>query len=216
MNSKLRQITQLMRFVELQKVVQKLFFQLLDILKPMAATAFVVILLNVTGLMSSVSYLGHWAILQTGLEDASAESTMNEDFDFQFDVKNLEGNKVPFNQFKGKVVFLNIWATWCGPCRAEMASIQKLYSKIDKQKVVFVMLSIDQDGDQRKVIDYLHKKEFTFPAYMPSGYLPSQLQVKLIPTTFIISPEGKIVKKEVGSTQFDTKKFQNFLEELSH
>ncbi|HWA34220.1 MAG TPA: TlpA disulfide reductase family protein, partial [Cyclobacteriaceae bacterium] len=132
-----------------------------------------------------------------------------------FTIQDLQGNKIPFEQFQGKVIFLNLWATWCGPCRAEMAGIERLYSKIDKSSIAFVMLSLDRDSDKNKVISYMQSKGFTFPGFMPSGYLPAQLKVPEIPTTFIISKEGKIVRKEVGSMRYDTPKFQKFLEGLS-
>jgi thiol-disulfide isomerase/thioredoxin len=205
-----------MRFDNYKDHAKNIIFKALKVLKPVVTAVLLIILLQTTGLMSSVSYVGQWAILQTGLKDAGDEvDTESEDFDFQFTIKDLDGNKASFNQFKGKVIFLNLWATWCGPCRAEMASIQKLYDKVDKEKIAFVMLSIDRDSDKGKIIDYLKKREFTFNAYQPSGYLPSQLKVPAIPTTFIISKDGKIVRKEVGSMRYDTSKFQKFLEDLS-
>ncbi len=195
---------------------KKIIFKLISIIKPAFLAILIIVLLQVTGLMSSVSSLEQWAILQTGLKDASDEVlTEEESFDYEFTIKDLQGNKVTFDQFKGKVVFLNLWATWCGPCRAEMAGIQQLYEKVDKSKVTFIMLSLDKDSDHAKIVDYVQKKAFTFNVYQPSGYLPTQLKVPSIPTTFVISKEGKIVRKEVGSMRYDTTKFQNFLEELS-
>ena len=196
--------------------LKKSILQLAPILKPVAVSLAMVVLLQATGLMSSASYLSQRALLATGLRDASAEKAMiNEDFDFQFTIKDLEGNKLSFDQYKGKVIFLNLWATWCGPCRAEMPGIQNLYVKMDHEKVAFIMLSIDKDSDKGKIVDYLKKREFTFKAYQPSGYLPEQLRIPSIPTTFIISKEGKIVRKEVGSMRYDTSKFKKFLEDLS-
>ena len=196
--------------------LKKQIFQLLNFLKPAAIAFALVLLLQVTGLMSSVSYLSQRALLATGLKDASTDKVVKEeDFDFKFIIKDLKGNKLAFDQFKGKVIFLNMWATWCGPCRAEMPGIQNLYSKVNKDKITFIMLSIDKDGDKGKIVDYLEKRAFTFSAYQPSGYLPQQLQVPSIPTTFVISKDGKIVMKEVGSMSYDTPKFQKFLEELS-
>lgn len=186
-------------------------------IKPIVVAALVVVALQVTGLMGAASQATQWALLQTGLRDADdVTSASSTPFDYNFTIKDLQGNRIPFDQFKGKVVFLNLWATWCGPCRAEMPGIQQLYEKSDKEKVAFVMLSIDRDSDRSKVSDYISKRGFTFQAYMPSGYLTEQLQVPSIPTTFVISKEGLIVKKEVGSMEYNTPKFQRFLEELSN
>jgi thiol-disulfide isomerase/thioredoxin len=154
-------------------------------------------------------------VLKTGLLDAETEITKSEDFDYQFTIKNLSGNKFPFDKYKGKVVFINLWATWCGPCRAEMAGIQKLYSSIASDSIAFVMLSLDRDTDQEKVVKYVNTKGFTFPVYLPSGRLTQQLTVPSIPTTFVIGRDGKIAAKEVGTTNFNTEKFKKFLRQLN-
>ncbi len=201
--------------------IEKLARQLFSFLKPFIVAAVILVFLNITGLISSVSFASNWIILQTGLRDAGTTRTSEKEdaseqaFNFDFTIQDLEGNKIPFEQFRGKVIFLNLWATWCGPCRAEMPGIEKLYSKIDKSQIAFVMLSLDKDSDKNKVISYLKNKGFSFPGFMPSGYLPEQLKVPEIPTTFIISKDGKVIRKEVGSMRYDTPKFQKFLEGLS-
>jgi thiol-disulfide isomerase/thioredoxin len=121
----------------------------------------------------------------------------SETFDYSLVLKDLKGNKVMMDQFKGKVIFLNEWATWCGPCRAEMPSIQKLYDAVNKD-IVFVMLSRDQPDDTPKIIKYISAIAFTFPVFQPAGDLPKQLDSPSIPASWIISKDGKIVKKEIG------------------
>lgn len=188
--------------------------QVINIIKPWAGAILIVVFLHFTGLLSSISFLAQSAILKTGLMDAAAVSEKETiDFNYDFSIKDLEGNKINFGQFKDKVVFLNLWATWCGPCRAEMPTIQKLYEKMaDDPNVVFVMLSIDKDKDLPKVVRYLKDKGYTFDGYMPSGYLTEQINVPSIPTTFIISKKGKILSKEVGTTNFNTNRFYKFLQ----
>lgn len=191
--------------------------RIIKFLKPWAGAVLIVAALHFTGLLSSISFLAQSAILKTGLMNASAE-TVKEDIDFNYDfqIKDLNGNRLDFRKFENKVVFLNLWATWCGPCRAEMPTIQKLYEKMNGDpNVAFVMLSIDKDKDLPKVIRYLKDKEYTFNGYMPSGYLTEQLNVPSIPTTFVISKEGKILTKEVGTTNFNTNRFYKFLKEES-
>jgi hypothetical protein len=73
------------------------------------------------------------------------------------------------------------------------------------------MLSIDKDKALQKVESYIKSNNYTFPVFMPSGYLAQQLQVPSIPTTFVISREGKVVMKEVGTRNYDTKKMLEFL-----
>src|SRR5262245_56215355 len=135
--------------------------QLFGLVKPFLAAVLVVLALQATGLISSVSYFSQWALLHSGFKDADTEADVSADtFDYQFMIKDLKGNRYSFEKYKNKVVFLNVWAQWCGPCRAEMAVIQKLYERTDTSRVAFVMLSIDKDADLRKVTGYLEKGGF--------------------------------------------------------
>ena len=177
-------------------------------------TAVIIIgLLKVTGLMGDVSYLTQTVAMKAGVLDASpvSETKAEPKFDYAFTIKDLNGNKLSFEKYKGKVIFLNLWATWCGPCKAEMPGIHNLYVKMKGEPIEFVMLSIDKDKALAKVESYVKNNSYTFPVFMPSGYLAEQLQVPSIPTTFVISKEGLIVMKEVGTRNYDTKKMMEFL-----
>jgi thiol-disulfide isomerase/thioredoxin len=175
----------------------------------------ILLFLKVTGLASAVSFVTQSAALHAGLMNVSTD-VATERFDYNFTIKDLAGNKISFEEYKGKVIFLNLWATWCGPCRAEMPTIQKLYDQANRNQISFVMLSIDKDANRDKVVQYISDKAFTFPAFMPSGYLPDQLNVSHIPTTLVISKQGKIVLKEVGMRNYDTRRFQKLLEKLAN
>jgi thiol-disulfide isomerase/thioredoxin len=131
-----------------------------------------------------------------------------------FRMMNLAGKTVNFEDLKGKVVFLNIWATWCPPCIAEMPNIQRLYEKVDSDKIAFVMLSVDQGGAD-VVKKFISRKGFTFPVYLPAGQLPQAFETGAIPTTFIISPAGKIVKTQEGMAEYDTPEFRDYLAGLA-
>jgi thiol-disulfide isomerase/thioredoxin len=131
-----------------------------------------------------------------------------------FKMKDLNGNTVAFESLKGKVIFLNIWATWCPPCIAEMPNIQSLYEKVGSDKIAFVMLSVDEGGSG-KVKKFIDRKGFTFPVYLPATQLPREFYSQAIPTTFIISPEGKIVARQEGMAEYDTKEVREFLQKLA-
>ncbi len=194
----------------------KLLILLSGHLKPLFTAVIILAILQVTGLRSQLNEMSQSALMLSGFYDTSGEALAgSEDFHYQFTIKDLQGHRLPFDKFRGKVVFLNLWATWCTPCRAEMKGIQKLYEKVKKDSIVFVMLSIDKDRDKGKIEEYIRVKGFNFPVYQPSGYLTQQLNVPEIPTTFIISREGKIVKKEIGSKNFDNAKFEKYLKNLS-
>lgn len=182
-------------------------------LKPVVSAILLIVVLQATGLLSSVSVFTQRAAMEAGLFKAIPEDVdlVKPDFDYNFSIKDLNGSKIPFEQFKGKVVFLNMWATWCGPCRAEMPSIQSLYEKVKSDSIVFVMLSWDRDSDKSKIEKYIEKNSYTFPVYQRSSYLPDNLEVPSIPTTFIISKDGKVIQKEVGVRNYDSKKMIEYL-----
>jgi thiol-disulfide isomerase/thioredoxin len=187
--------------------------------RPWAAVAAIVLLMHYTGLLSRATDFTGRTMLQTGAMDFDpGTSTRGDDFDYNFTLKDLNGKSVDFNQFKGKVVFLNLWATWCGPCRAEMPSIHNLYNAVKQNdKIVFVMLSLDREDQQSKVVSYVADKAFTFPVYMVNGGVNAQLQeVSSIPTTYVLSPDGKVATKKVGTANYDTEKFQQFLLDLTN
>ena len=120
----------------------------------------------------------------------------------QFTVLDASGKSVDLQSFKGKKVFVNLWATWCPPCRAEMPSIEKLYSAANKENAAFVMLSLDNDFETAK--KYVQEKDLNLPIYYPAGDLPDLFAVNGIPTTFIFNEEGELVEQREGSDDYNT------------
>jgi len=115
-----------------------------------------------------------------------------------FCLKNLNGKKVELKSFKGKVVFLNFWATWCGPCKGEMPSIEALYQKFKEKDFVFLSISVDYEGI-KPVKEHIEKHRYTFPVLIdPKCETLDLYQVKGIPTTFIIDKKGRIIGKAIG------------------
>ena len=189
----------------------------LNFIKPILGAIVIVVVLKVTGAFSSISYFTNTALMKTWIMNASPgnDSDYAQPFDYNFKIKTLTGEVIDFNQFKGKVVFINLLATWCGPCRVEMPSIQELYNGLDKEKIQFVMLSLDRNEDLPKIMKYVDKNSFTFPVYQPKGSLPDLLNVPSIPTTFIIDKNGNVVSKKIGTTNFNTNKFKKYMEDLA-
>lgn len=186
-------------------------------LKPWLTAVAIFLILRYTGALAGISALTNRALLETTLLDADpAEYAIKnkEKLDFNFTINTLDGKPVDFNTFKGKPIFLNIWATWCGPCRAEMPSIQKLYETVNNDSVNFIMLSYDTEDQTQKVKNFIKSKGFTFPVYM-AGDLPPQLQVQTIPSTFIITSDGTFAFKKTGMADYDTNKFRKFLQKLT-
>lgn len=193
--------------------------KVIGLFKSISIPVLVIILLHVSGLLSSTAAYAQKILLQTGILNASIERQVtNENFSYDFTIQTLNGESFPMEQLKGKVIFINLWATWCGPCRAEMPAIESLYKGTTHKDLAFVMLSIDRKNDEIKVKNYVKTKGFTFPVYLVQSPFPNQLpealQVPSIPTTFVINKKGEIVYKNVGTANYNTKKFKNFLQEL--
>ncbi len=126
-----------------------------------------------------------------------------------FRMMNGRGELVDLSQFKGKKVFVNLWATWCPPCRAEIPSIESLGSKSDRSKVEFVMLSLDDNFDKAKT--YAANNNMKLPIYYPASNLPQLFVTEGIPMTVIFNEKGEILFNQVGSADYDTKMFQDML-----
>jgi thiol-disulfide isomerase/thioredoxin len=186
-------------------------------LKPWAIFIGIFFLLKVTGVGAQISMFTQTALLKAGVMDVEPKNTApaKESFDYNFSVKDLDGKKLAMKDLKGKVIFINLWATWCGPCRVEMPSIQNLYNAVDKEKIAFVILSLDHEKQQKKIVQFINDKDFTFPVYQPATPLPKLLRVNTIPTTFIISPDGKVATQKTGMANYDTEEMRDYLKELS-
>ncbi len=126
-----------------------------------------------------------------------------------FRMRNGRGEIVDLAQFRGKKVFVNLWATWCPPCRAEIPSIESLGAKTDPGKVEFVMLSLDDNFDKAKT--YAANNNMKLPVYYPASDLPQLFVTDGIPMTVIFNEKGEILFNEVGSANYDTKRFQDML-----
>ncbi len=179
----------------------------------------VMLLLFVTGLHTEVFGFLQRGILATGLMDPDVEerselamNTPTTKADFSMKLINSEGQTVEMASLKGKVIFFNIWATWCPPCIAEMPGINKLYNDVEQEEVAFVMLSVDQDF--QKAIDFRKKKGFDFEIYRLAGPMPSMYATNSIPTTYVIDAAGNLALTHRGMGQFDTRDFKEFLNSL--
>lgn len=130
-----------------------------------------------------------------------------------FSFTNPEGKTATTAGLKGKVVFINFWASWCPPCRAEMPFLDELYQKL-KDDDRFVFLFINEDEDKVKAIKYLEKNHFTIPLYNRSGNVPHEIFSGSLPTTIVINKEGKIVLKHEGMADYNTADFMRQLKDL--
>ncbi len=115
-----------------------------------------------------------------------------------FRLENLKGEKLELKYFKGKVIFLNFWATWCGPCKEEMPSMEILYQQFKEKDFVFISISVDYEG-RKSVKNFIEKQRYTFPVLLdPKCDVLDLYEVKRIPTTIIIDRNKKVIGRATG------------------
>lgn len=141
------------------------------------------------------------------------EGIKNQPASTSFAYTNEAGTMSTTDDLKGKVVFINFWASWCPPCQAEMPSIEALYKKLAKDDR-FVFLFINEDDDKQKARNYLEKNQYTIPLYSSSGAVPDEIYSGSLPTTIVMNKEGKIVLKKEGMAGYDTNAFMKQLKDL--
>lgn len=142
-------------------------------------------------------------------KDAVADLPENVSFSFT----DGSGKVATTADLKGKVVFINFWASWCPPCRAEMPSLNSLYNKL-KDDDRFVFLFMNEDDDKSKAKQYLQKHGFAIPLYSRYGNVPSGIFSGSLPTTIVLDKHGKVVLKHAGMADYNSYSFIKQLKEL--
>jgi len=141
----------------------------------------------------------------------------------EFEVDDLSGGLARLSDHRGEVVLVNIWATWCGPCRVEMPSMQRLYERIGDDRFEIMAVSIDAEvgsfdlignpgGDIKAFADSLG---LTFPIlHNPSGDIQQLYRTTGVPETFLIGKDGVIYKKVAGGTEWDAPQHKALIQRL--
>lgn len=146
-------------------------------------------------------------------EIASLEGRQAPDFN----LLDLQGKPVSLADYRGKVIFLNFWATWCEPCKEEMPSMQRLYTKMQGRP--FEILAISLDLEPLKAVPaFLEKTKFDvrFPIIQDTEQLASKTLYKTtgVPESFIIGADGKVLKHIIGSYEWDSEPIVDYFEKL--
>ena len=121
-----------------------------------------------------------------------------------FTLPGLDGKMVSLDDYKGKVVLLNIWATWCPPCVEEMPSMEKLHIELKDEGFEILSVSIDELGAEA-VLPFMKKHKLSFPALTdPKGVMKNLYRIIAVPESFIIDKNGIIVEEIIGPRDWAT------------
>lgn len=133
----------------------------------------------------------------------------------QFTLPDLEGQQVSLNQFKGKVLVINFWASWCAPCRKELPSLQSMYKKFkNRENFAFLAVSCDEDG-KKPIEDLFQRYMLDLPVALdPNRKVAFLYGVSKFPETYFIDKQGKVRHKFIGPWNWTDRKFIDILEKM--
>ncbi|MCV6613133.1 MAG: TlpA family protein disulfide reductase [Amphritea sp.] len=130
-------------------------------------------------------------------------------------VTTLEGDAVDLNQYKGRLVLLNFWATWCPPCIKEMPSMQRLQDQFSEQEFQVVAVNLAQNATTVESFLMEQEFEFTLPVYLDEkGQGFKDLELQGMPSSFLIDQQGQILETIVGGREWDEPKTVEILRSL--
>jgi thiol-disulfide isomerase/thioredoxin len=119
----------------------------------------------------------------------------------------MTGKPLSIANYKGKVVLLDFWATWCPPCRAELPNVLKTYKEYHAQGFEIIGISLDRDQDREKLTSFLEEKNMTWPQFFDGNYWKNKLAVKYgvnsIPATYLLDGQGTIIGKDLRGEELD-------------
>lgn len=131
----------------------------------------------------------------------------------QLMLKNENGSLIDPAHLKDKVVFINFWASWCPPCRAEFPSVEQLYNKYKSHSdMVFLTVNLDDNPDLGKA--YLKEKGFTVPFITPAGTIPGEFYNGSLPTTVVLDKKGEIRLHHTGVADYSKDSFYREIDGL--
>ena len=153
-------------------------------------------------------------LLQKGLSLVKSVTVNKEKLtkldSYNWSLKDKNNNNYNLEEAKGKVVFINFWATWCPPCIAEMPSIQKLYEDYN-DKVEFIFVTNDYYSE---INPFLKKNNYTFKVFRPQEAYPEFFNISSIPRTFLIDKYGNVVIDEIGAANWNSEKVRKAIDSL--
>ncbi|HRB58640.1 MAG TPA: TlpA disulfide reductase family protein [Niabella sp.] len=151
-------------------------------------------------------------LFQPSVEKAEKQTGDKVSANIQFAM--ADGRTIHSDSFKGKVVFINFWATWCPPCLAEMPSIHNLYASF-KNDPRYIFLLVDADNDITNSTAFIKEKKYDLPVVGTNNPIPTQWFGETLPATVVLDKEGKIAYHHEGIANYETKAFQKFLKRLA-
>ena len=157
------------------------------------------------------SQMGDFGLDGEAMSFPPPEIPVHSKVDINWNLKTANGSEINLEEaYKGRVVFINFWATWCPPCIAEMPTIEKLYQKY-KDKIGFAMISSEDIG---MIEDFRSRNKYTFPVYQIEMEIPDVFNLNIIPASYIIATDRRIALKHVGGADWSHEDVMTYIDKL--
>ena len=135
-------------------------------------------------------------------------------FPFDFTLPDMHRNTVRLADFRGQVVLVNFWATWCYPCRTEMPSMEAVYQEYKQRGFTILAISSDVHGSDA-VAPFVQESALTFPILLdPQNVVGTRLQVRGIPMSYLLDKQGRIAGMELGAKNWHSAKMRQLIDQL--
>lgn len=131
--------------------------------------------------------------------------------DYQWRIRPLGEDPISLEKFRGRVLFINAWASWCTPCIREMASIERLHERLVDTDIVFLLVAVE---GERPVRRHLRISPISVPIYLEDERFPQAFGLRGIPMSWIVDREGRIVFRHYGAADWDHGEVETFLRQL--
>lgn len=175
---------------------------------------FIIILVNKDAKAWLMRQVASTGILNSSISESKETQNNSTKVSYAgFMLKNEDGKIIDTSALQDKVVFINFWASWCPPCRAEFPSVQKLYDQY-KNNPDMVFLTVNLDDNVALGKSYLKEKGFTVPFLVPAGPIPAVLYSGSLPTTIVLDKKGEIRLHHKGLADYSKNSFYKQIDEL--
>jgi peroxiredoxin len=147
------------------------------------------------------------------VQKAGLSPSVSSQLAADFQLPSLTGDKLRLHDQRGKVVFLNFWATWCPPCRYEMPEMERLFQSLSQQP--FVMWAVAMQESHEQVAPFIKGNRLHFPALLDlDGTVSARYAIRGLPTTYVIDCSGNLVGRAVGPRPWNSTAVRTLLAAL--
>jgi thiol-disulfide isomerase/thioredoxin len=133
--------------------------------------------------------------------------------DYSWRIRALDGETTTLERFRGEVLFINVWASWCAPCVRELASIERLKARLGDSGVRFLIVAAERERPVRR---FLRRYRYDLPFYLEEARMPPAFGLRGLPTSWVVDRDGRIVLLRHGEAVWDTDEVEAFVRAMVH